>query len=266
MCNIDFGKENPLENLVKDGGFVGIFRTIGCIGDSLSSGEFQSTKEDGSQGYHDMYEYSWGQYMAREAGCKVYNFSRGGMSAKWFNDSYEKECGIWSTEKKCQAYIIALGVNDVMNQKQTIGSVGDCDKDGYGTQSERTFAGEYEIIIKKIKAFQPKARIFLVSIPDMGSYASEERHQKAQRISQLLGEFCEKYEFTYIIDLFKYAPKYDKEFYDMYFLAGHMNPMGYMLTAKYMMTYIDFIIRNNMEDFKQVPFIGTPWHSDKAKW
>ena len=39
---------NPLETLVKDGGFVGIFRTIGCIGDSLSSGEFQSTKEDGS--------------------------------------------------------------------------------------------------------------------------------------------------------------------------------------------------------------------------
>ena len=52
---------NPLETLVQDGGFVCIFRTIGCIGDSLSSGEFQSTKEDGSQGYHDMYEYSWGQ-------------------------------------------------------------------------------------------------------------------------------------------------------------------------------------------------------------
>ena len=90
---------NPLENLVTDGGFVGIFRTIGCIGDSLASGEFQSTKEDGKQGFHDMYEYSRGQYMAREAGCTVYNFSRGGMSAKWFNDSFEKDCGIWSNEK-----------------------------------------------------------------------------------------------------------------------------------------------------------------------
>ena len=44
MCNIDFENEKPLENLVTDGGFTGIFRTIGCIGDSLSSGEFEGTK------------------------------------------------------------------------------------------------------------------------------------------------------------------------------------------------------------------------------
>ena len=29
--------EKPLDNLVTDGGFCGIFRTIGCVGDSLSS-------------------------------------------------------------------------------------------------------------------------------------------------------------------------------------------------------------------------------------
>ncbi len=257
---------NPLENLVTDGGFVGIFRTIGCIGDSLSSGEFQSTKEDGSQGFHDMYEYSWGQYMAREAGCKVYNFSRGGMSAKWFNDSFEKECGIWSNEKKCQCYIIALGVNDVLNQKQTIGEIGDCEKEGYRKDGSITYAGEYETIIKKIKAFQPKARIFLMTIPDNGTASTAERYENSAKIAQLLGEFCEKYEFTYLIDLFKYAPKFDNDYRAKYFLAGHMNPMGYMMIAKYVMTYMDFIIRNNMEDFKQVPFIGTPWHSDKAKW
>ena len=103
MCNIDFENEKTLENLVPDGGFTGIFRTIGCIGDSLSSGEFEGTKEDGTNSYHDMYEYSWGQYIARRAGSTVYNFSRGGMSAKWFNNSIEKECGIWSLEKKYQA-------------------------------------------------------------------------------------------------------------------------------------------------------------------
>ncbi|MBR5308043.1 MAG: SGNH/GDSL hydrolase family protein [Clostridia bacterium] len=255
---------NPLENLVSDGGFVGIFRTIGCIGDSLSSGEFQSTKEDGSQGFHDMYEYSWGQYMAREAGCTVYNFSRGGMSAKWFNESFEQQCGIWTEEKKCQAYVIALGVNDVMNQNQTIGEVGDCEKEGYA--DNRTYSGEYEIIIKKIKDFQPKARIFLMTIPDNGEFGDPSRREKGAKVQKLLSDFCDKYEFTYLIDLYKYAPKYDAEFRDKYFLAGHMNPMGYMIHAKFVTTYIDYIIRNNMEDFKQVAFIGTQWHSDKAKW
>ena len=32
---------------------------IGCIGDSLSSGEFESLDEAGNRGYHDMFEYSW---------------------------------------------------------------------------------------------------------------------------------------------------------------------------------------------------------------
>ena len=33
--------EQPLDHLLPDGGFCGIFRKIGCIGDSLSSGEFE---------------------------------------------------------------------------------------------------------------------------------------------------------------------------------------------------------------------------------
>ena len=42
--------EKPLDVIKPDGGFTGIFRTIACIGDSLSSGEFEG------QGYHDYFE------------------------------------------------------------------------------------------------------------------------------------------------------------------------------------------------------------------
>ena len=73
--------EKPFDNIAVNGGFTSIFRTIGCIGDSLSSGELESN-EIGKIGYHDYFEYSWGQFIARDAGCKVYNFSRGGMTAK----------------------------------------------------------------------------------------------------------------------------------------------------------------------------------------
>ena len=37
--------EKPLDNIITDGGFVGIFRTIGCVGDSLASGELEGTNE-----------------------------------------------------------------------------------------------------------------------------------------------------------------------------------------------------------------------------
>ena len=92
--------EKPLDNLVCDGGFCKIFRTIGCIGDSLSSGEFESKDSEGVVGYHDFYEYSWGQFMARTLGSKVYNFSRGGMTAKEFVESFCDKLSVRSTVGK----------------------------------------------------------------------------------------------------------------------------------------------------------------------
>ena len=52
--------EKPLDRMVTDGGFCSIFRTIGCVGDSLSSGEFEATGPAGETLYLDMFEYSWG--------------------------------------------------------------------------------------------------------------------------------------------------------------------------------------------------------------
>lgn len=40
----------PLQNIIRDGGMMNIFRTIGCIGDSLASGEFEYW-DNGQKGY-----------------------------------------------------------------------------------------------------------------------------------------------------------------------------------------------------------------------
>ena len=66
--------EKPLENIAANGGFARIFKTIACVGDSLSSGEFESVDSEGVKHYHDMFEYSWGQVIGRTIGAKVYNF------------------------------------------------------------------------------------------------------------------------------------------------------------------------------------------------
>ena len=88
--NIDDPNEKPLDNLT-DCGFCGILRTIGCVGDSLSSGEFETIDENGKRHYYDLFDYSWGQFMGRTLGSKVYNFSIGGMSAKQYCESFAKE-------------------------------------------------------------------------------------------------------------------------------------------------------------------------------
>lgn len=35
-------------------------------------------------------------------------------------------------------------------------------------------------------------------------------------------------------------------------MNGHMNPCGYVLTAKMVMSYIDYIIRHDMKKFELV--------------
>ena len=243
--------EKPLDNIVTDGGYCGIFRTIACVEDSLSSGEFESKNPDGSTGYHDMYEYSWGQFMARDIGAKVYNFSRGGMTAKEYVETFADIKGFWADDKICQAYIIALGVNDIFNAKRELGSVKDICLEDY-TQNADTFAGWYARIIQRYQRMQPKGKFFLVATP-RGKLGNE-TDQKAVR--DLLEELTKVFKNTYLIDLYTYSPPQDEEFRKNFWL-GHMTPMGYRFTAKMMESYIDYIIRHNPQDFAEVGFIGT---------
>jgi len=249
----------PLDNIVSDGGFCGIFRTIACVGDSLSSGEFEGTKEDGTKSYHDYFDYSWGQYLGRMAGSKVYNFSRGGMTTKEYVDSFAEKKGFWDTELACQCYIIALGVNDIINGRvPELGTVNDVDISD-PQKCAQTFMGYYGHIIARYKQISPNARFFLVSPPVHGS--NDAKRDKREAIKNALFELADIFSNTYVIDLYTYAPPYDEEFRKHFFLGGHMNPMGYILTAKMMASYIDYIIRHNPDDFKQVGFIGTPYEN-----
>lgn len=253
----DNENEKPLDNLISDGGFTGIFRTMAFVGDSLSSGEFESMDKEGNKGYHDMFEYSWGQYIARAAGLKAYNFSRGGMTAKEYCESFAATQMFWNNDKLSQAYVIALGVNDISQSenKKDLGDVSDIDLKDW-RNNKKTFMGYYAQIIQRYREMQPRARFFLMTIPSDTS-KDKERIEAEDIHAELLYKLAEIFPKTYVLDFRKYAPEYDKEFREKFMLGGHMNPMGYILTAKMTMSYIDYIIRHNSEEFFQVPFVGT---------
>lgn len=249
-----------------NGGFCGIFRTVACIGDSLSSGEFEGFI-NGHPAWYDCYEYSWGQYMARDTGTKVYNFSKGVMTAREYCETFAKESGYWNKELAAQAYIIALGVNDIGERLNgelvTFGSVNDIDEKDWD-KNKPSFAGYYAEIISRYKEIQPKAKFFFMTIPS--GEQNEKREPYNVRHRELLYKLTERFDNCYVLDFKQYAPVYDKKFKENFFLAGHMNAAGYRLTALMVESYIDYIIRNNPEDFKQVGFIGTPYHNSNEKW
>ena len=257
--------EKPLDRLIDDGGFAAIFRTFACIGDSLSSGEFERLLKDGSHGYYDFYEYSWGQYMARAMGAKCYNFSRGGMTAKEYCVNWAKENAAFDPEKAAQAYIIAMGVNDVsrmLKGELEFGDLSDIDLENHENNKD-TFVGYYAKIIQIYKEISPDAHFFLMTMPRGGGCDSGERGRLNDLHRELLIKLCSLFENTHLLDLRTYAPVYDEAFYERFFLLGHMNPMGYILTAKMTLSYIDYIVRHDMKAFRGAGFIGSKYRVQK---
>ncbi|MCQ2787105.1 MAG: SGNH/GDSL hydrolase family protein [Bacilli bacterium] len=257
---------NPIRKIKPDGGYTSIFRNIGFIGDSLSSGEHESF-ENGKKGFHDYYEYSWGQYIARKCGLTAYNFSQGGLTAIKFFE-YIKKNNPFDKKKACQAYMIALGLNDMTHLKEYY-------PDGFGTfadvnltnedKNKKSYVGQYVRIIQKLRKLEPKCRIFVITTPKERP-ESKEKRKHFNMIRKFLLELPKHFEFVYVIDLRKYAPIYSKRFGKKYFLGGHMSAIGYKFTADMISTYVDYIITHHFDDFKQVGFIGKNIYNHNEKW
>lgn len=252
--------EKPLDIIKSDGGFTSIFRTIACIGDSLSSGEFQFRNDEGNWIYYDRYEYSWGQFIARMTGSKVYNFSRGGMTAKEYIESFAQANDYFNDDKKSQCYIIALGVNDVakiMKNELEMGNEADITVDF--KNFNKNFIGYFSAIIAKYKEISPFAKFFIVTPPQDGK--DDERQNFYDKLTQLLYKTADKFENTYIVDLRKYSPIYDEAVRDIFYLAGHLTPAGYKITAEMIASYIDYIIRSDHKAFKDVGLICSEYEN-----
>lgn len=236
----------PLDQIITDGGMCKIFRSIGVVGDSLSSGEmaYGNASDESTQQYVDMYEYSWIQYMARYCGNTAYNFSAGGLSTRTFftahNGKFYNE--MMDGNHKCQAYFIALGHND-KNQNIPIGSISDIDVNNPDANAD-TYYGNYGKIISKIKTVQPHAKIFCICMKDNTAYGQYNNAIKA---------LAELFSNVYVLDMASYAPPLESWEYTQ----GHGNAMGYLNYSHQISSYVDWIIRHNRNDFKYVQFINT---------
>ena len=141
-------------------------------------------------------------------------------------------------------------MNDLYNRGDPVGEVSDCET------GAKTFAGYYGRLIKAYKGISPEAKFFFVTMP-VEDRRNETQMAKGDAHQKLLHDFAAYFDNAYVLDLRAYAPVYDADFRKQFFLGGHMSPAGYVFTAKLFLSYIDYIIRHNMRDFKQVGFIGT---------
>lgn len=143
---------NELDNVS-----LSLFSNFGVVGDSYASGELYF---DGD--FHDVYNISWGQVLARKTGTKCVNFSAGGLSTRgWLNNS--KGLSLLLETEPQDIYYLALGINDANNYgAEYLGSLRDL-QENYA-QNPDTFYGNYGKIIGNIKNHAPNAKIVMFSI------------------------------------------------------------------------------------------------------
>ena len=257
--------DNPLQHVIRDCGYGSVVHHWGIVGDSLSSGEIHSHPTPQTSVYTDYYEYSWGQRFAKMVDAiSCYNFSNGGQTAKgWIEGGtvHDSEYlggvggGGWPLAKtagyKKQAYIIALGVNDHSESYPT-GSVstdiGTYDPSTDTDTNAASFVGYYAGIIQRLRSIQPNAKIFCVTMPN-NAFPAE-----SAAIRDIVAYFNALYGGdVYLIDFDSYLPIKWK---DDYLYNSHGSAQGYQYIAYAINTYVDWIIRNNADDFKTMPLIA----------
>ena len=136
---------------------LSLFSKFGVIGDSYASGEIYF-----DDSFHDVYEISWGQILARKTGTKCVNFSAGGLSTKgWLTNSHGLPSMLENEPQ--DIYYLALGINDANNYgAEYLGTVADMNEDF--TQNADSFYGNYGRIIGNIREHAPNAKIIMFTI------------------------------------------------------------------------------------------------------
>ena len=256
--------EQPLDNIIHDGGFCRIFDKIGVVGDSLASGSIarpdSSSHEEDQEEIVDLIWYSWIQHIARYSGSTAYNFSMGGLSARGLRfgtgnvNVQEIIANLENSDKKCKMYFIALGHNDRnyanTHSEYTIGTASDCNL-ANPSENADSYYGNMAWTISKVKSVQPKAKIFLITMKSATTFGAYN-----VAIRNLVNIFNTYYgnNDVYLIDMEGVPIETSWEYYN-----GHGSPQGYLNYSYQISSYVDYIIRHNQNDFKTVPYIGTTY-------
>ena len=251
--------DSPLAKMDYTPTYITMFKRIIHIGDSLTRGQYNTTSPDNRGA--DLPEYSRPAFMQRYLGNENVNLGIGGATVSqataynWIDVGKANTIFQWSEfENAGDCYIIALGTNDVIKFGSFTGdATTDIDTANYNNNAN-TSVGGYAKIIQMIKEMQPNAKIFCVTIPKTRNTQADRdiANPKIKAVAEMFG--------CYVIDLETYAEQSSNgKFAEYYKNDSHNNALGYNLRARQYIAYIDWIIENNLDDFRNVQFIGTDY-------
>ena len=227
--------ENIIQGVNKtglNGISLSIFDKIAVIGDSYSAGWL--LKPDGSS-FYDKSKYQWSRLLGKKYGFAVNNLSMSGWTAQDFVNSKLNDI----TEAGPQdAYIIALGINDQSNGKETLGSKDDL-KEDYQSNPD-SFYGNMGKIIGTIKANDSDARIILLTIMRNDGAVTTTFDSAIKKIAEHYG--------LPVADI-TIDPYFQTDTYRQLMAGGHPTIIGYGALAEHLDAVLQKTILDNYDYF-----------------
>ena len=226
--------ENALNHLT-----CAIFRKVCCIGDSATSGHITGTDK---KVYGSNPEFSWVSYLSRLTGNEYINLGINGASTKIWLTSADGLAKAKLPENKAQAYLVGLGMNEGLNDSWEIGTAEDI-----GSSTAETYYRYMSELVREISAINPKAHIFLQTIP-----RTEERFTA---INTAIKTIAETYKGTYnvhVLDLSNYKELYSIKSITDDYVASHWTAIGYQQFAQILALIWSDYINANVKKFQDV--------------
>lgn len=249
---------NPLDNIWKIPTYITCFYGgITAIGDSLTEGVFNTTYPHSNGA--GLPGYGYPAILSKITGVKVNNYGLGGMTASrlnvdrsWLDYALNNKDWLKNADEIGDAVILYLGTNDISQLGSFTGNVStDIDLNNLNNNA-LTSVGGYAAIIQYLRNINPKVSIFCSGI-------TNDRNTESTRTEANLKikSICELFENCYFMDMQTYAePTAEEQNYFIKYLKNnsHPNSLGYNLRARQYMSYIDWIIENNVTDFNNIQF------------
>lgn len=238
------------------------FRKVGVIGDSYSAVRLYKDVGGTITSVGDVPFYSWAKFMERKSGMSYSVFAKGGLEAsQWLTDADAGYPVASQSANLCQAYIVALGINDCgRHDLDYIGTTADIDTSNPDNNAN-TFVGNYAKIIQKMKALVDGAKFFVVTMPSFTSDTGKARYTAYNDAIRQIASFFQN---VYLVDLYAdYWDLYNEPngFFANNIINGHYTVPAYERVAEIMTSEISKIMMENPTEFEQIEFIGDGWLS-----
>lgn len=239
--NVDMSLYKKTNELVTNFELIGAFSRVGVIGDSLSVGHIYN-KSTASASKRNL-NYSWVQYISKMTGQDWINYGESGLTSKtWFES--KNGYSLLSSDENCQAYIIALGVND--RGDLTVGTSEDINLTDSSNNND-TFYGWYGKIIQELQKKKNDCKIFVFTIP----YPYENTS-----FNEAIRDMANIFDGIYIVDLqANYNNYFTSGIIAKDFIGNHYTAIGYKAIASVNMKAMNDVMENNFEDFQDIAFI-----------